>query len=307
MELRDLRAFVAAARELHFARAAAQLYMSPSSMSELIRKLELELGTSLFTRTTRQVRLTEAGTSLLERAEAILELTTKAAEAVRDIARAEVGVVRLGITPPAGPVIAPHLAHRFMACRNDVSIEIQRMWLPALSAALQAGALDVALTCGGLGTAAQSITTAEIGSEPLLIGLRPDHRLGTETSIDLQRLGEHTLGMHPAHLFPAWHAAQRQILADADLTPPIAELSDTDLTARSWTNQPEVEWIMLTGSLLTGHENTLVRAADGHAIPFTLSWAADPPPRPSVRRFIESSLKTQLPTGWLQPLTERSS
>lgn len=301
MDLRELRAFVAAAQELHFARAAARLYMSPSTMSELIRKLELELGTPLFTRTTRGITLTDAGTELLGRAQTILALTTQATQAVRDIAHGEAGVVRLGITPPAGPVIAPHLARRFTASQPTLSVEIQRMWLPALTAALQAGAIDAALTCGELGTEDPNLTTAEVGSEQLLVGLRPGHPLTAGASIDLHRLGHRTLGMHPAHLFPAWHAVQRQILAGANLTPPIAELDDTDLTARQWTHQPEIEWIMLTGSLLAGHENTITRPAVGQTVPFTLTWPARSPPRSGGHRFIESSLETELPAGWLPP------
>lgn len=86
-------------------------------------------------------------------------MTAQAAEAVGATARGEVGVVRLGITPPAGPVIAPHLARHLAASRPAPSIEIQRMWLPALGTALQAGTIDAALTCGDLGIADPNITT----------------------------------------------------------------------------------------------------------------------------------------------------
>jgi hypothetical protein len=109
--------------------------------------------------------------------------------------------------------------------------------------------------------------------------------------------------MHSARLFPAWHAAQHQVLADANLTPPVAELDDTDLTARSWTHQPEIEWIMLISSLLTGHENFIAVPANGRTIPFTLSWAAPPPKESGVRSFIESSLEAELPATWLPPPT----
>ncbi len=67
MDLRDLKAFLAVAEELHFARAAARLYVQPSTLSEQIRRLEFELATPLFVRTTRRVELTEAGGLLLER------------------------------------------------------------------------------------------------------------------------------------------------------------------------------------------------------------------------------------------------
>jgi DNA-binding transcriptional LysR family regulator len=305
MELRELRAFVAAAQELHFARAASRLYMSPSTMSELIRRLELELGATLFTRTTRRITLTDAGTELLGRAATILELTAQAAEAIGTITRGEAGIVRLGITPPAGPVIAPHLARSLAASTPAPTIEIHRMWLPALRAALRAGTIDAALTCGDLGILDPNITTTEIGSEQLLIGLRAGHDLAAEPEIDLHRLKHRTLGMHPAHLFPAWHAVQRQILTDANLAPPVTELDDADLTARRWTRQPEIEWIMLIGSLLDGHEQTITRPVGGHTVPFSLSWRTDAPLQPAVQRFVDLSLDPDLPAGWLPPSDHR--
>jgi DNA-binding transcriptional LysR family regulator len=302
MELRELRAFVGAGQELHFARAAARLDIAPSTMSELIRRLELELGTPLFTRTTRRITLTDAGTELLGRAQTILDLVAQATAAAGAAAGGEVGVIRLGITPPAGPIIAPHLARCLSGSSPDLSLEIQRMWLPALGAALRGGSVDAALTCGELGLAEPGIATAGLGSERLLVGLRPGDPLAAETSIELQRLAGRTLGMHPADLFPAWHAVQRQILADAEIAPPVTELGDPDLTARRWTHQPEIEWIMLVGSLLAGHDRTIARPAGGHAVPFTLSWRAQPAPRPAVRRFVDSCRNAGLPDGWLAPV-----
>jgi DNA-binding transcriptional LysR family regulator len=307
MELRELRAFAIAAQELHFARAAELLHMSPSWMSELIRRLELELGAPLFVRTTRSITLTDAGLELLGRAEVILGLVEQTAEAIQAIAGGQAGTLVMGITPPAAPVIAPHLAAQFAVACPGARVEISRMWLPALSASLLSGAVDVALTCGGLGADEESVTSAEVGSEQLLAGLRPGHALAEADEIEIEKLGDMVLGLHPAHLFPAWHAAAQQILIDARLDPPIVELADTDLSTRMWSSQDEIEWVMLIGSLLAGHRSTLTRPVAGYSIPFTLSWLERSSLRPVVRRFVESSLLAELPAGWLLPARGQST
>jgi DNA-binding transcriptional LysR family regulator len=79
MELRHLRYFVAVAEELHFGRAAAQLYITQPVLSRQIRLLERELGTQLLERSSREVRLTAPGAQLLEDGRMLLV----AAEAAR--------------------------------------------------------------------------------------------------------------------------------------------------------------------------------------------------------------------------------
>ena len=83
MELRELEAFVAVAAELHFGRAAERLHMAVPTLSELIRRLERELSTPLFTRTTRRVAMTSAGAELLARPKVILNEVAAAGAAVR--------------------------------------------------------------------------------------------------------------------------------------------------------------------------------------------------------------------------------
>ncbi len=123
MELRQLEAFVAVANELHFGRAAERLHLAAPTLSELIRRLERDLGTPLFTRTTRRVALTSAGAELLARSKVILEEVAAAGAAVRRVAGGEAGTVRLGITPLVAPVLAPHLIALFAAQAPQVTVE----------------------------------------------------------------------------------------------------------------------------------------------------------------------------------------
>ncbi|MYS26639.1 LysR family transcriptional regulator, partial [Streptomyces sp. SID7804] len=73
MEPRLLRAFVTVAEELHFTRAAMRLYVAQQALSRDVRRLERELGSELFVRTTRQVTLTADGERLLPYARAVLQ------------------------------------------------------------------------------------------------------------------------------------------------------------------------------------------------------------------------------------------
>jgi len=85
LDLRQLDAFVAVAEELHFGRAAARIHIAQSPLSRIIQKLESDLGTLLFVRNNRNVRLTEAGRALLESARELLDLADVVADRVASI------------------------------------------------------------------------------------------------------------------------------------------------------------------------------------------------------------------------------
>lgn len=303
MELRQLEAFVTLADELHFGRAAARLHLSTPTLSELIRRLETELGAPLFTRTTRRVSLTGAGTELLGRAKAILADAAAASAAVRRVTSGELGTVRLGITPPAGPVLAPHLVARMAEEAPEVTVDLRRMWLPALSEALQAGEIDVALTCG---TAPQVPGTRSelVAAEELLVGLRLAHPLATRETLALEELADQVLGMPPPPLFPAWAACVAEALTAAGVDPPTLELTGTELSGERWTSQAHVDWVVLIGSLTSDRPATssIVRRVQPRLlVPFSLRWNPEAPGTTAIARFVDIALAAEPPTGWFRP------
>ena len=120
----ELRAFAEVARQRSFARAAEELRIAPSTMSQMVRSLEERLGVSLLVRTTRRVSLTSAGAQLLERfAPAMAEMVAALSEA-RDGRERPVGTVRLHVPRPAFMRhVEPNLG-RLCATLPDVRLDL---------------------------------------------------------------------------------------------------------------------------------------------------------------------------------------
>lgn len=299
MELRQLEAFVAVGTQLHFGRAAQNLHMGQSTLSDLIRRLEREMGTQLLTRSTRRVALTPAGAELLDRARVVLDEVACAAAAVHRLAQGDAGTVRVGITPPVGRVLAPHLATALHAEAPEVDLVVQRMWLTDLNRAVAEGTVDVAITCGRVSDPPGVIGKVFCG-ELLLVGLRNSHRLATRDAIALAELAGETLGVHSDALFPAWALAERQALDAAGMSPPTVELVNSDLSACQWTAQPDVDWVLTTASIAGAEMTTPMRpVVPTQLVPYVLQWNPDRASTAAVSRFVRLALTADVPTGWV--------
>ena len=173
------------------------------------------------------------------------------------------------------------------------------MWLPALSAAIAAGDVDVAVSCGDPQPAATAVRGRDLWGEPLLVGVRPGHRLAGRERIALVELEQEVLGRARESLFPAWARAQDQALAHARTNPRSVELEDTDLGAGRWVDQSEVDWVLLTPSLAGPHHETVFRPVEPHqVVPFTLQWRSGEPRHAAIGRSIDVLMQAGPPPGW---------
>src|SRR5260370_42660658 len=119
--LRDIGCFALVARHLSFSRAAAELGMSQPAVSQAVARLERTLGFRLFVRSSREVRLSDAGRALLPQAEAVLEQAAAfTAEAARLAAPAPPGI-RLAYAPLVGG-FAARIARRLAARKPGVDV-----------------------------------------------------------------------------------------------------------------------------------------------------------------------------------------
>jgi DNA-binding transcriptional LysR family regulator len=122
--LDGVEAFLSVAQHRSFRRAAAELGVTPSAISQAIRALEARVGAALFIRTTRSVGLTEAGQRFLSRAKPAFEELVAASEIARDLGRRPAGLLRLAVPRAVVPILLEPLIASFSESYPDVQIEI---------------------------------------------------------------------------------------------------------------------------------------------------------------------------------------
>ncbi|RUL78322.1 LysR family transcriptional regulator [Dyella choica] len=120
-----LRAFLAIAEYGSFTRAAAELEVTPSALSQTMQQLEHQLGTRLLQRTTRRVGLTEAGHEMLQRIAPALSELDLALDAVRQHGDRPRGSLRLTVPKVAAQSVIEPLLGEFMARWPDVQLDIR--------------------------------------------------------------------------------------------------------------------------------------------------------------------------------------
>ena len=122
--LDGVEAFLCVARHRSFRRAAAELGVTPSAISQAVRVLEERIGAALFVRTTRSVGLTEAGQQFLSRAKPAFEELVAASDAARDLGQRPRGLLRLSVPRAVVPLLLDPLIASFHEAYPEVEVEI---------------------------------------------------------------------------------------------------------------------------------------------------------------------------------------
>jgi DNA-binding transcriptional LysR family regulator len=202
-ELRHLRYFVVVAEELNFSRAATRLHMAQPPLSVAIRQLEQELGTDLFVRTTREVRLTDAGGALLDGARRTLAEADRAVTAAKRAGAGELGQLRVAFSWSVRFETLPALGQALRSRHPDVELLTQEMWNARMIDALRTGTVDVAVAlCPEL---AADVADEVIRTERVVAILAAKHRLANEEAIALGSLRDEAFLLFPRELAPRLH------------------------------------------------------------------------------------------------------
>jgi DNA-binding transcriptional LysR family regulator len=122
--LEGVEAFLATAKHRSFRRAANELGVTPSAVSQAVRTLEARVGSALFFRTTRSVGLTEAGQRFFDRAAPAFDELIAAADAARDLGQRPMGLLRLSVPRGVVPLILEPVIATFCAAYPEIEVEI---------------------------------------------------------------------------------------------------------------------------------------------------------------------------------------
>ncbi len=191
MTLTELRYIVAVARERHFGRAAEACFVSQPTLSVGIRKLEQELGVTLFERGTQEVSVTPVGERIVEQASRVLE----EAAAVKAVAQQGkdplAGPLRLGAIYTIGPYLLPHLIPILHQRAPRMPLLIEENFTARLSERLKQGELDAIVI--SLPFEEPGVVTGPLYDEPFQVVVPAGHGWCERDSVALDDLAAETL------------------------------------------------------------------------------------------------------------------
>ena len=198
MDVEQLRSFLAVADELHFGRAAERLHVAQPPLSRTIKRLERELGTRLFDRNTRSVRLTSSGQALMDPAKEVLDALRRAETAVRSADHGEVGTVRIAFAGVSTHRLVARLARVVRSQRPGIQLELssQNFAQPAMKRLL-AGETDLAL--GRWDVVPAEISAQVVMPDSLVLAVPDTHALAGARRLSIGQLVSEGFVSLPPH------------------------------------------------------------------------------------------------------------
>jgi DNA-binding transcriptional LysR family regulator len=219
IDLHQLRCLVVLAEELNFGRAAARLHLSQPPLTRLLAEVERIIGARLFERTTRRVRLTPIGETVVGEARAVLARAELAWENIRASVRREAGQLRLAYTPLALQTVLPRIIARIRERDHDVRIDLVELPTGLQEEALRSGHVDAGFS--GEPLALEGFVDQLLHQESLHVIVPEGHALQRREAIDLSDLENETLILHARQEYPHYYDALRDACIASGFTPKI--------------------------------------------------------------------------------------
>jgi DNA-binding transcriptional LysR family regulator len=188
MELYQLEYFVEVARQRNFTRASATLHIAQPALSQQMKNLEAELGATLFVRGRRQTLLTEAGRTLLPRAQALLAQAEAARQAVADVAELRCGRLVIAAIPSMSGCWLPEVVKRFRKAHPFIELVLTEGSSSEVTAQVERGVAELGFL--QLPLAEDRFEVREVLSEHFVLLVAADHALSGRRAVRVGQLRE---------------------------------------------------------------------------------------------------------------------
>ncbi|MCC2954025.1 hydrogen peroxide-inducible genes activator [Massilia sp. IC2-477] len=205
MTLTELKYIVAVARAKHFGHAAEACFVAQPTLSVAIKKLEDELGVTLFERGGSEVSVTPLGAQIVAQAERVLEQTAAIKELAKQNKDPLAGPLRLGVIYTIGPYLLPPLVKRLIDTVPQMPLVLQENYTHKLLELLRQGELDAAIVALPLPEHGMSMQT--LYDEPFVVAMPRSHPWAKRKEIPADDLKLETM-----LLLGAGHCFRDQVL-----------------------------------------------------------------------------------------------
>ncbi|MBN8442371.1 MAG: LysR family transcriptional regulator [Thauera sp.] len=202
MELRQLRYFEAVASTLNFSRAAEQLHIAQPPLSRQIQQLEDELGVQLLDRTTRPMKLTNAGSFFYDQSVQVLARIREMREATRRLGAGGRRWMGIGFVPSSLYGFLPRVLREFSLQHENLEISLVELTSVQQVEALKSGRIDIGF--GRLSIRDEALEHILLGEERLVVALPAQSALAAQPCIALKMLADQVLVLYPAAPRPSF-------------------------------------------------------------------------------------------------------
>ncbi len=244
MTLTEFKYIVALARERHFGRAARSCFVSQPTLSVAVRKLEDELGVTLFERGMSDVSVTPIGEQVVVQAKRVLEEATAIRQMVHKGKEQLNGSLRIGAIYTIAPYLFPRLIPVLHERAPLMPLLIQENFTNRLADLLKRGELDVAILSAPFSE--PGIVTHEVYEEPFRVALPVNHKWVAKASISASQLAQDNL-----FLLAAGNCFRDQVLqASSALSRAIAASSGLQKTVEG-SSLETIRYMVASGAGIT--------------------------------------------------------
>jgi len=186
MELRQLEYFQSVCRFNNITRAAQSLHVSQPSITNAIKKLEAELGITLFDRSKKQISLTIEGQVFLERVDDILRRIEDAITEMNDYGQLRKGNLKIGIPPMIGNYLFPHIFVNFKELYPQIELSLYENGSLSTRRMIEKGDLDLGIVI--ISEPSKQLETLPISQSEILVCLNKNHYLCSKANLNFEDL-----------------------------------------------------------------------------------------------------------------------